>query len=51
MEMSPIVGVGPQYTGGSVESSKAGDSKDKLAKDVSDEIEGGIGVVKEDLKY
>ena len=48
MEMSSIVGVGPQYTGGSVESSKAGDSKDKLAKD---EIEGGIGVVKEDLKY
>ena len=31
--------------GGGVERSRAGDNKDKLAKDVSGEIEGGIRVV------
>jgi hypothetical protein len=37
--------------GGGVEQSKAGDNKEKLAKDVSGEIEGGIGVVKGASKY
>jgi hypothetical protein len=37
--------------GGGVERSKAGDNKDELANDVSGEIEGGIGVMKEDSKY
>jgi hypothetical protein len=34
--------------GGGVERSRAGDSKDKLAKDVRGEIDGGIRVVDED---
>lgn len=37
--------------GGGVERSKAGDNKDKLAKDVSGEIDGGIEVVKGDSEY
>jgi len=35
---------------GGVEGSRAGGNKDKLGKDVSGETDGGIGVVKEDLK-
>ena len=43
---------GANREGGGVERSKAGDSKDKLAKDVSGETEGGgIGVVKGESKY
>ena len=42
---------GANSEGGGVERSKAGDNRDKLAKDVSGEIEGGsIGVVKGDSK-
>ena len=39
---------GTNSEGGGVERSKAGDNKDKLAKDVNGEIDGGIGVAKED---
>ena len=42
---------GTNSEGGGVERSKAGDNKDKLAKDVNGEIEGGIGVVKGGSKY
>jgi hypothetical protein len=42
---------GTNSEGGGVERSKAGDNKDKLAKDVSGEIEGGIGVVKGESKF
>ena len=42
---------GTNSEGGGVERSKAGDNKDKLVKDVSGEIEGAIGVVKEDSEY
>lgn len=42
---------GTNSEGGGVERSKAGDNKDKLAKDVSGEIDGGIEVVKGDSEY
>ena len=43
---------GSNREGGGVERRKAGGNKDKLAKDVSGETEGGgIGVVKADSKY
>lgn len=48
-----ILGLGGGRTnskGGGVERSRAGDSKDKLAKDVSGDMEGGIRLVSGDSK-
>jgi hypothetical protein len=42
---------GANREGGGVERSRAGDNKDKLAKDVRGEIEGGIRAVSGESKF